>query len=251
MITLKQNKAVTINTLIEDEAGCSRTVAMSIILILTRNRGMQLIYSCSLLTKYIPESMRSMYSILLAAFMLLNIAAITQPKTPDWVNKVGSRKVNLRTVIYSVNKYGAVNDGKTLATKSIQRAIDEAAAKGGGIVSFAPGKYLTGSLFIKTGVNLQVNKGVEILGSQDIRDYPEIDTRVAGIEMKWPAALINILKQHKAGISGAGLVNAQCKPFWDAYWQLRKEYDPKELRWIVDYDAKRPRTTAGNQFCEC
>lgn len=186
--------------------------------------------------------MKPIHSILLAALVLLNVAAIGQPKTPGWVNKVGSRKVNLKTVIYSANKYGAVNDGKTLATKSIQRAIDEAAAKGGGIVSFAPGKYLTGSLFIKTGVNLKVDKDVEILGSQDLKDYPEIDTRVAGIEMKWPAALINILNQHKAGISGAGLINARGKPFWDAYWQLRKEYDPKGLRWIVDYDAKRPRT---------
>ncbi|MNQ92486.1 Polygalacturonase [compost metagenome] len=60
--------------------------------------------------------------------------------------------------------------------------------------------------------------------------------------MKWPAALINILKQHKVAISGSGLINAQGKPFWDYYWNLRKDYDAKGLRWIVDYDAKRPRT---------
>lgn len=174
--------------------------------------------------------------------MLFTTVVFAQPKTPDWVSKAGARKFSFKSNKFQVNQYGALNDGKTLATKAIQQAINDCAAKGGGTVSFLPGKYLTGSLFIKTGVNFEVGKGVVLLGSQDIKDYPEIDTRVAGIEMKWPAALINIVKQNKASISGSGLINAQGKPFWDYYWNLRKEYDPKGLRWIVDYDAKRPRT---------
>jgi len=186
--------------------------------------------------------MKNLYSFLLAALLLTTMAASAQPKAPDWVNKAGARKFSFKQNNRLVNEYGAVNDGKTLATIAIQKAIDECAQKGGGVVSFSPGKYLTGSLFIKSGVNLEIGKGVTLLGSQDIKDYPEIDTRVAGIEMKWPAALINILKGNKAAISGEGLINAQGKPFWDYYWNLRKDYDAKGLRWIVDYDAKRPRT---------
>jgi polygalacturonase len=186
--------------------------------------------------------MKSISIFVFTAFILITSAVSAQFKTPDWVSKAGARKFNFKQKSYLVNQYGALNDGKTLATKAIQQAIDDCSAKGGGTVSFQPGKYLTGSLFIKTGVNFEVGKGVELLGSQDIKDYPEIDTRIAGIEMKWPAALINILKQHKAAISGSGLINAQGKPFWDYYWNLRKDYDAKGLRWIVDYDAKRPRT---------
>ncbi len=178
----------------------------------------------------------------LSLFLFSNLIVMAQLKTPSWVSKVGARKVVLPNKIYLANNFGAKNDGKTLSTIAIQKAIDECTAKGGGTVSFLPGKYLTGSLFVKKGVNLSISKGVEILGSQNIKDYPEIDTRIAGIEMKWPAALINIIKQNKAMISGEGLVNAQGKPFWDYYWNLRKEYEPKGLRWIVDYDAKRPRT---------
>ncbi len=180
--------------------------------------------------------------ILIIGFICLNTPVFSQESAPDWTKKVGARKFTYKTKIYNVNHYGAVNDGKTLNTTSIQKAIDECSKDGGGIVSFNPGKYLTGSLFVKKGVNLKIDKDVEILGSTNINDYPEINTRIAGIEMKWPAALLNLIKQDHAAISGDGIVHAQGKVFWDYYWNLRKEYEPKGLRWIVDYDAKRPRT---------
>jgi polygalacturonase len=160
----------------------------------------------------------------------------------DWATKVGAKLYPNKNNILFANDNGAVNDGKTINSAAIQKTIDQCSAKGGGIVSFKPGKYLTGSIFIKKNVCLNIDQGVELLGSQDIKDYPEIDTRVAGIEMKWPAALINIIGQANVAITGKGLVNAQGKPFWDIYRKMRTEYDPKGLRWIVDYDAKRPRT---------
>ncbi|MFD1258606.1 glycoside hydrolase family 28 protein [Mucilaginibacter terrae] len=180
---------------------------------------------------------------LIAAFLLLlNLPLAKAATEPGWVKTVGAKKYPAKTKAFWVNNYAAVNDGKTLNTKAIQQAIDKCAAAGGGIVKFKPGKYLTGSLFIKSNVNLQLDEGAELLGSQHIEDYPEIDSRIAGIEMKWPAALLNISGASNAAITGKGLVNAQGKPFWDLYWNMRKEYEPKGLRWIVDYDAKRPRT---------
>jgi polygalacturonase len=59
--------------------------------------------------------------------------------------------------------------------------------------------------------------------------------------MKWPAALINIIDQQNVAISGDGLIHGKGKIFWDKYYRMRKEYDPKGLRWIVDYDCERPR----------
>jgi polygalacturonase len=168
--------------------------------------------------------------------------SLVKADEPGWTQKVGAKSYPSKAKIFEANSFGAINDGNTLDTKAIQQAIDHCAASGGGTVTFKPGKYLTGSLFIKSGVVLNVGKGVELLGSQNLNDYPEIDTRVAGIEMRWPAALLNIISQKNAAISGAGLINAQGKPFWDKYWNMRKEYDAKGLRWIVDYDAKRPRT---------
>jgi len=91
-------------------------------------------------------------------------------------------------------------------------------------------------------VKLRIDESVILFGSQDIKDYPIIDTRIAGMEIKWPAALLNIIDQKNAAIEGHGLVDGRGKVFWDMYWNMRKEYDAKGLRWIIDYDAQRPRT---------
>lgn len=141
---------------------------------------------------------------------------------------------------YNASSYGAKGDGVTLNTKAIQAAID-AAARDGGTVVLSPGTYLSGSIFVKSGVTLQVDKGVTILGSQRIEDYPVMPTRIAGIEMSWPAALVNVYEQKNAAITGQGTIDGDGKIFWDSYWTLRKTYEPRGLRWASDYDARRPR----------
>ena len=141
---------------------------------------------------------------------------------------------------FRANDFGAKGDDVTANTIAIQRAID-AAAKTGGTIVFAPGIYRTGSIFLKSGTHLRVDKGVELRGLQDQAAYPVMPTRVAGIEMKWPAALINVYEQSNVKISGQGVIDGDGKMWWDKYWQMRKDYDPKGLRWAADYDAQRPR----------
>ncbi|MEO8404107.1 MAG: glycosyl hydrolase family 28 protein [Chitinophagaceae bacterium] len=182
-------------------------------------------------------------SLVVILLCFLSFHAFTQNNSSlDWAKKTGARKQPSSKQTFLVNDFGATNKGESLATTAIQKAIDACAIKGGGIVSFKPGTYLTGSIFLKSNVHLKIDKEVIIIGSQDFADYPEIDTRIAGIEMKWPAALINILDQKNVKISGDGKINARGKFCWDKYWALRREYEPKGLRWASDYDAKRVRS---------
>jgi lysophospholipase L1-like esterase len=138
------------------------------------------------------------------------------------------------------NNYGAKGDGTTLATTSIQKALD-AAAKIHGTVTFNPGTYLTGSLFLKSGITLDVPEGATLIGSENLNDYPMIPTRIAGIEMAWPAALVNVRDQHNVTITGKGAIDGDGPIWWKSYWDLRATYEPKRLRWASDYDARRPR----------
>ncbi len=159
----------------------------------------------------------------------------------EWMEKVGAKSFPEGQKVFNVKNYGAVGDAIQMNTKAIQNAIDDAEAAGGGIVTFEPGIYLTGSIFIGNNVNFHIPKGTMLMGSQDLKDYKYIDTRVAGVEMNWPSALVNILKKTNAAITGNGVIHAKGKPFWDKYWTMRKEYEKKGLRWIVDYDCDRPR----------
>jgi polygalacturonase len=145
-----------------------------------------------------------------------------------------------QTKIFSANTYGAKPDGTTLSTAAIQKAID-AAAKSHGTVTFAPGTYLTGSIFLKTGVTLDIPEGVTLTGSQNIKDFPELPTRIAGIEMTWPAALINVRDQHDVTITGKGTIDGNGAVWWQVFRDTLKVYQPKGLRWAADYDAKRVR----------
>ncbi len=98
-----------------------------------------------------------------------------------------------------------------------------------------------GALFIKSGVNLHLSKGTTLLASDNIQDYPEFPSRIAGIEMTWPSAVINIMDAENAALTGEGFIDCRGKVFWDKYWAMREEYEKKNLRWIVDYDCKRVR----------
>lgn len=175
--------------------------------------------------------------------LLCSVAARAQDSLRfPWVAKVGTSLVPQAGREFLVNDYGAIADGKTLASPAIQKAIDACAAQGGGQVVFKKGTYRIGAVFLKSGVHLRIDKEVLLLGSDNFDDYPEIDTRIAGIEMKWPAALINVIGQQRVAITGEGKINANGKFCWDKYWRMRKEYEAKGLRWVVDYDAKRVRT---------
>ncbi len=169
-----------------------------------------------------------------------NKAVSKNDNLPDWIKNVGARTEPKGAKVFWANDFGAMPDGKTLSTKAIQSAID-AAAKKDGIVAFKSGNYLTGAIFLKSGVHLRVDANVILTGSENEADYPRLPTRVAGIEMPWLSALINVNDAKNVKISGGGTIDGNGKKWWDKYWNLRKEYEPKGLRWASDYDAERAR----------
>ncbi len=75
--------------------------------------------------------------------------------------------------IYDPIDYGAIPDGKTLSTEAIQQAIDECTERGGGMVKLDGGQFLTGTIFMKSNVRLEIAEESTLLGSTDLKHYPK------------------------------------------------------------------------------
>ena len=93
------------------------------------------------------------------------LASVTSPKLESYSSLEVER-------MFSVVDYGANGNGVAENAASIQKAIDAAAAAGGGIVLFPAGEYRTTTVFLKDNVTLRLAKGATIKGSPDHDAYP-------------------------------------------------------------------------------
>ncbi|TXK49349.1 glycoside hydrolase family 28 protein [Pontibacter qinzhouensis] len=144
--------------------------------------------------------------------------------------------------VYDVKRFGAVGDSVTVNTAAIQRAIDACFQNGGGTVLVADGVFSSGALFLKENVHLQVEKGAKLRGVAGLENYPELEnTRIAGIEMKWPSAFINAIDTKNVKIFGEGTIDGSGYYWWEHYWTKRDSLSKTELRGIIDWHVPRPR----------
>lgn len=118
---------------------------------------------------------------------------------------------------FPASDYGAKADGRTVNTKAIQAAIDAAHEDGGGVVTLPQGTTLSGALFLKSNVELRIGEGVILQAVEDIAAYPETPTRIAGIEMGWPAALINIAHAENVRVTGPGVIDGSGPHWWKIF----------------------------------
>jgi len=108
-----------------------------------------------------------------------------------------------------VTKVGVVGDGATLNTAAIQKAIDDCAAAGGGTVSFPAGRYLTGTIQIKSNVTLRLEEQATLLGSTNVADYRNLDPFIDGSGHALGHALVVAVDAENVGIEGKGTVDGQ------------------------------------------
>jgi len=151
--------------------------------------------------------------------------------------------------VLDVANYGAKGDGTTNDTAAIQKALDDASAVHGTVV-FPHGDFLTGALFVKSNTTLRIDEGVTLKAIQAdtswphvSADYPQIQTRVQGVEMPWTAAIINVDHAENVNITGDGVIDGQGQSWWDHYYLVAKpQHDRDKVGWALNYDEERPRT---------
>jgi len=114
---------------------------------------------------------------------------------------------------FNVRSFGATGDGKTLDSPAIDRAIQAAAAAGGGTVYVPAGTYLSGSVHLTNNINLHLAAGSVILGApQTLNAYDETEpwTAIAyedGGHVYFHNSLIWGENLTNVSITGLGMIN--------------------------------------------
>jgi polygalacturonase len=126
--------------------------------------------------------------------------------------------------------YGAKGDGLSKDTAAIQAAIDACEEKGGGIVRFTPGTYLSAPVVLKSNITLQLDEGATLLGSADHDDYtPKTEFREPGLQ-----SLVSAANASNIAIRGEGVIDGA----GETWWQMARSIKDAG---VMGSDHPRPR----------
>lgn len=126
----------------------------------------------------------------------------------------------------NIRNHGAVGDGATLCTTTIQDAINACASGGGGRVAFPAGAYVSGSLTLRDNVTLDLAPEARLLGSRSLDDYPAPPTTaIDAVGVVQGRALIRAEGCHNVGISGSGTIDGRGGIFREERPQLLRFVD--------------------------
>jgi polygalacturonase len=110
---------------------------------------------------------------------------------------------------FDVRDLGAKGDGASKDTQPIQTAIDRAAVEGGTVV-FPPGRYLSGTLHLRSDVSLRIEKGAKLMFSPDDRDFDAYEDLPAR-----PEAIPRALQPLPANATPTQIRARAALPAWD------------------------------------
>jgi len=144
-------------------------------------------------------------------FGKLSTAALLGSATAAAQTPTGAAESGFAKDVFNITALGARGDGVTLNTKAIQAALDTCTRSGGGWVFVPPGRFLTGTILLKSNVILYLAPGATILGSQNIADY-------ANVREKCPYAeplnycLIYAEGVENVTVTGRGTIDGNARP---------------------------------------
>lgn len=122
--------------------------------------------------------------------------------------------------------FGAIGDGRTLNSEAFAKAIEKTVSLGGGKVIVPKGVWLTGPIYLKSNINLEVQEGALILFSEDKSLYPLIETSFEGLNTVRCTSPIYSKNETNIAITGKGIIDGNGK-----YWQMVKRVKLTVAQW--------------------
>lgn len=127
--------------------------------------------------------------------------------------------------VFDISEFGAKAGGRVVNTKAFQDAVDAAAVKGGQ-VHVPDGMWLTGPIWLKSGVELHLADNAEIIFTKNKKDYPLIITDYEGIRRIRTVSQINACDAVDIAITGNGIINGN-----GHLWRPVKEFKMTKRQW--------------------
>ena len=151
---------------------------------------------------------------------------------------------------YDIVAFGAKNDTTVLSTNAIQQAIDRCAADGGGRVVVPAGMYTTGTLVLRSHVDLHLETGATLYGSTRLEDYRPMKTSYVSLRTWGPTVqLIFADNVCDVSISGRGTIDGRGAAFEKLSWNDEGITRPHLLRFIQSRDISVTDVTLRNSGC--
>ena len=134
------------------------------------------------------------------------------------------------SVFHNVLDYGIIGDGKTNNTAKIKEMIASVSQGGGGTIYFPAGKYLTGSIILKSNMTLYLDSGAVIFGSADGADYPMITKDILkGYNREGHTGLVAAINANNVVVTGRGIIDGQGQNWWP---NPKNEHRPRAIQFI-------------------
>jgi len=129
-------------------------------------------------------------------------------KTFSWNNLPVINKPVFKKDTFNIVKYRAVADGIYLNTDAINNAISDCSKKGGGVVLIPAGLWLSGPIYLKSGVNLHLKQGAFLVFTTDKSKYKIVEGDYEGKSAARNESPINGKNLQNIAITGKGIIDA-------------------------------------------
>lgn len=148
------------------------------------------------------------------------------------------------SVYLNITDFGAVGDGVTNNAAAIQKAIDLCHTQGGGTVLIPAGIFKTGTIWLKSHVELHLAEGATLLASENMDDYNAFDAYPQNFsypDEQWVGKhLIIALETENVAITGSGTIDGNGRLFYDKPEKIWRFLWPEGLSLSKDKENLRP-----------
>lgn len=119
--------------------------------------------------------------------------------------------------MHNITDYGAQRDSVVLNTTAIADAIAAASRDGGGTVYVPAGTFRTGTVMLRSNIELHLSPGAVLSFSTDPEDYPPVESRWEGVKRQVHASCIYAEDAVNISVTGSGTVEGNGAPWWDKH----------------------------------